>query len=52
MKRWILKHLGVLKSVNEAELEIIEKCEKISLSGDIRDEITEIVMNALSKIRR
>lgn len=52
MKRWILKHLGVLKSVNEAELEIIEKCKKLNLSGDTRDEITEIVMNALSKIRR
>ena len=52
MKRWILKHLGVLKSVNEAEFEIIERCGSLNLSGDTRDEITEIVMNALSKIRR
>lgn len=51
MKRWLYKQIGILKKINEAELEIIENIQQ-TIPKQYNDDIVEIVMNALRKIRR
>lgn len=47
MRRWLMKKLGIFKMKHEAELKIIEQLQRMNLSGDDRDEIVSIVMEAL-----
>ena len=52
MKHWFLKQLGILKAINKAELAIIENVSKLNIDPSQQDEITDIVMTELNKIRR
>lgn len=49
MKKWLMKQFGIIKRRNEAELEIIEKVSRMNLSGDDKDNITDIVKEALDR---
>lgn len=49
MKRWLMKQLGILRKRNEAELEIIRKIDSMNLSGNEKDNIVDIVKEALDR---
>lgn len=49
MKKWLMKQFGIIKRRNKAELEIIEKVSRMNLSGDDKDNITDIVKEALDR---
>lgn len=49
MKYLIMKHFGIIRKRNEAELEIINKLQQMDLSGDNRDNIVDIVKEALDR---
>ena len=49
MKYWILKLLGIIRKRNEAELEIINKLQHMDLSSDDKDNIVNIVKEALDR---
>lgn len=53
IRRWILKQLGVLRSLNEAEYHILRRIQRHKdISADVMDDISEIIMDELSRIRR
>lgn len=52
IRRWILKHLGVLGEINRAEYNIINRIGELHISGSCMDDITEIIMDELSNVRR
>lgn len=51
IRRWILRHLGILHAIDVAESEILENISIIGIDEDWEDEITDIIMTALSKVR-
>ena len=51
MKRWLLRQLGVIHALHVAELEILEGINQLGIDKCCNDEITDIVMAALAKIR-
>lgn len=52
MRRWLLKHLGVLGALNIAEYHILNRIKKLGLPSDKMDDIADIIMDELSHIRR
>jgi hypothetical protein len=51
LKRWILRQLGIIHKVDIAEQEILDNISKLGIDQCWDDEITDIVMSALSKLR-
>ncbi|MBQ8218566.1 MAG: hypothetical protein IJZ79_02350 [Bacilli bacterium] len=51
IRRWILRHLGIIHAIDVAELEILENISKLGIDQCWDDEITDIIMSALSKVR-
>ena len=49
MKKWLMKQFGIIRRRNAAELEIIEKIQHMDISGDVRDNIVDIVKDALDR---
>lgn len=49
MKHWLMKKFGIIRRRNEAELEIISRLQQMNLSGNDRDDIVDIVKDALDK---
>ena len=49
MKHWLMKQFGIIRKRNEAELEIINEIQHMNLSGDDRDNIVDIVKEALDR---
>lgn len=50
IKRFLLRHLGVIHNIHAAELEIIEEIHKLNLGAETEDNITDICFTALKKI--
>ena len=51
LKRWLLRQLGIIHKVDLAEQEILDNISKLGIDQCWDDEITAIVMSALSKLR-
>lgn len=49
MKYWLMKQFGIIKKRNKAELEIIDKIQQMDLSGGVKDDIVDIVKEALDR---
>lgn len=51
LRKWLLSKLGVIRASYEAELYIIENIQRLGIQGSQMDDVTEIVMDAMKKVR-
>ena len=49
MKYWLMKQFGIIRRRNEAEFEIISRLQQMNLSANDRDDIVDIIKDALDK---